>query len=71
MGFIGYRNIIVEEKIEECLSAYRHGETSISLNEDILTKEEAQSLRREVKLRKENENNYYGYGRNPVSLWCC
>ena len=30
MEFMGYRNMVVEDKIEECLSAARRGETEIS-----------------------------------------
>ena len=56
MDFMGYRNMIVEDKIEECLSAYRQGETSISIDADDLTDEEAQYIQREVKQRIENGN---------------
>ena len=40
MDYMGYRNVILEEKIEECLSAVGHGETEITLDSGDLTDEE-------------------------------
>lgn len=56
LDFMGYRNIIVEEKIKEWLSAYRLGEASLWLVKDDLTDEEAQYIQREVRRRIENDN---------------
>ncbi len=56
MDFMGYRNMIVEDKIEECLAAYGRGETSLYIGADDLTDEEAQYIQREVKQRIENGN---------------
>ena len=51
MDFMGYRNMVVEEKIEECLSAVRRGETAISIDRGDLTDEEVQYVQREVHRR--------------------
>lgn len=51
MEFMGYHNIVVEDKIEECLSAARRGETSISIDRSELTDEETQYLQKKVKCR--------------------
>ena len=49
MEFIGYRNMIVEGKIDECLDAVRRGETEISIDRGDLTDDEVKYLEREVK----------------------
>ncbi len=54
MNFMGYRNMVVEEKIEECLSAARGGETSVSIDRDDLTDDEVAYLQKEVHRRLEN-----------------
>ena len=54
MNFMGYRNMVVEEKIEECLSAARRGETSVSIDRDDLTDDEVLYLQKEVHRRLEN-----------------
>ena len=54
MSFMGYRNMVVEEKIEECLSAARRGETSVSINRDDLTDDEVAYLQKEVQRRLGN-----------------
>ncbi len=51
MSFMGYRNMVVEDKIEECLEAARRGETSVSIDRGDLTDEEAAYLQREVQRR--------------------
>jgi hypothetical protein len=51
MSFMGYRNMVVEDKIEECLEAARRGETSVSIDRGNLTDEEAAYLQREVQRR--------------------
>ena len=50
MNFMGYRNMVVEEKIEECLAA-RRGETAVSIDRGDLTDDEVQYLQREVHRR--------------------
>ncbi len=54
MDFMGYRNMVVEDKIEECLSAARRGETEISIDRGDLTNDEAEYLQREVERRFKN-----------------
>lgn len=51
MDFRGYRNMVVEDKIEECLSAARRGETEIGIDQGDLTKAEIEYLQREVRRR--------------------
>ena len=54
MNYMGYRNMAVEEKIEECLSAARRGETSVSIDRDDLTDDEVLYLQKEVRRRLGN-----------------
>lgn len=56
MDFMGCRNMVVEDKIEECLSAARRGETEISIDRGDLTDDEAEYLQKEVKRRIEKGN---------------
>ena len=49
--FMGYRNMVVEDKIEECLDAARRGETEISIDRGDLTDDEAEYLEKEVQRR--------------------
>lgn len=56
MEFMGYRNMVIEGKIEECLSAARRGETSINIDIDDLTEEEVRYLQAEVQRRIEKGN---------------
>lgn len=51
MDFMGYRNMIIEEKIEECLEAVRQGETEITIDRGDLTDSEAEYFQREVQRR--------------------
>ena len=51
MNFMGYRNMVVEDKIEECLAAARRGETEITIARGDLTDDEIEYLEREVKRR--------------------
>ena len=51
MSFMGYRNMVVEEKIEECLAAARRGETSYDLDRGDLTDDELEYLQHEVQRR--------------------
>ena len=56
MNFMGYRNMVVADKIEECLSAARRGETSISIDSGDLTDSEIEYLEKEVRRRIESGN---------------
>lgn len=51
MNFMGYRNMMVEEKIEERLSAARRGETAVSIDRGDLTDEEVKYLQEQVSRR--------------------
>ena len=54
MDYAGYRYTVVEQKIEECLSAFRRGETSINIDRGDLTDDEVRYLEKEVQRRIEN-----------------
>ena len=54
MNFMCYRTMVVEDKIEECLSAARRGETSVSIDRDDLTDDEVAYLQKEVQRRLGN-----------------
>ena len=54
MSFMGYRNMVVEDKIEECLAAARRGETSVSIDRGDLTDAEVAYVQREVQRRLES-----------------
>ena len=54
MSFMGYRNMVVEDKIEECLAAARRGETSVSIDRGNLTDAEVAYVQREVQRRLES-----------------
>ena len=56
MNFMGYRNMVVADKIEECLCAARRGETSISIDSGDLTDSEIEYLEKEVRRRIESGN---------------
>lgn len=51
MNFMGYRNMMVEEMIEECLSAARRSETAVSIDRGDLTDEEVKYLQEQVSRR--------------------
>lgn len=51
MDFMGYRNTVVEEKIEECLSEIRSGKTEISVDRGDLTDSELEYLYQELDKR--------------------
>lgn len=48
MDYMGYRNTVVEEKIEECLSEIRSGKTEISVDRGDLTDSELEYLYQEL-----------------------
>lgn len=51
MNFMGYRDSLVQEKVEECLAAARRGETSISFDRGDLTDDEVEDVIKEVRRR--------------------
>ena len=51
MDYMGYRNTVVEEKIEECLSEIRSGKTEISVDRGDLTDSELEYLYHELDKR--------------------
>lgn len=51
MNYMGYRNTIVEEKIEEYLSEIRSGKTEISVDRGDLTDSELEYLYQELDKR--------------------
>jgi Ni2+-binding GTPase involved in maturation of urease and hydrogenase len=51
MDYMGYRNTVVEEKIEECLSEIRSGKTEISVDRGDLTDSELEYLYQELDKR--------------------
>ena len=51
MDFMGYRNMLVEEKIEECMKQVRQGQTEISVDRGDLTDAEVREVERAVKNR--------------------
>lgn len=51
MDYMGYRNMITETKIEECLRQVHAGETEISIEPEDLTTDELVYLEREVNRR--------------------
>ena len=57
MDYVGYRNMVMEEKIDEGLKQARNGETEISIDRGDLTDSEMDYVQREVKRRR---RRYYG-----------
>jgi len=51
MEYAGYRNMIIEDKIEECLAAKRQGAESVSIDRDDLSDAEVEFLQKEVMRR--------------------
>ncbi len=57
MNFGGYRNMVIERKIQECLAAARRGQTNITIDREDLTDSEVEYLQREVQ-RRISRGNY-------------
>ena len=51
MDFMGYRESLIEEKVEECLDAARHGATSITVDQGELMDDEFERVEDEVRKR--------------------
>lgn len=49
--YMGYRNMIIENKIEECLEAARRGETSVTVDRDDITDDEMAYIQKELDRR--------------------
>ena len=47
MEYMGYRNMVVENKIDECLAAARRGEKDITVDRDDLTDDELEYVKSE------------------------
>lgn len=56
MNYMGYRNMVIENKIKECLSAARRGETEISIDRGDLTDDETAYLQKEGQRRIQRGN---------------
>lgn len=54
MNYMGYRYTVIENKVEECLSAARRGETSVTIDADDLTDSEVEYLKKELERRLNN-----------------
>lgn len=54
LDFMGYRHMVLEEKIAQCLEAARQGMTSITIDCDDLTEDEVAYLQQEVQRRLQN-----------------
>ena len=48
MNYMGFRNMVVEEKIEECLDQIRSGSDHIKIDRGDLTDDEVKQLEKEV-----------------------
>lgn len=48
MDFMGYRNMIIEDKISECIKAYRSGESEVEFDSGDLTDDEIKYIQKEV-----------------------
>ena len=55
MEYAGFRNMLIEDKLEECLEAVRRGETSFDIDADDLTEDEIEYLKKELKRKIEND----------------
>ena len=51
IDFLGYRNMIIEDRIEECLSVARRGEEEVTIDVSDLTNDEVLYLQRELSRR--------------------
>ena len=51
MNYMGCHNMVIEDKIRECLNAARRGETRISIDCDDLTESDIEYLQSEVRRR--------------------
>ena len=47
MEYMGYRNMVVENKIDECLAAARRGEKNITVDRDDLTDDDLEYVKSE------------------------
>lgn len=57
INFLGYRNALLEEKLEECLAAIQRGETEFSIDRGDLTDSEVEYLQEEIRRRIKIKND--------------
>ena len=57
INFLGYRNALLEEKLEECLVAIQRGETEIRIDRGDLTDSEVEYLQEEIRRRIKIKND--------------
>ena len=57
INFLGYRNALLEAKLEECLSAIQCGETEIRIDRGDLTDSEVEYLQEEIRRRIKIKND--------------
>lgn len=55
LDYMGYRNMVVEDEIEQCLSAVHAGEDSIFIDSGDFTDEELLHIQEELQRRLENQ----------------
>ena len=51
MNYMGYRNSVVENKIDECLTQIRNGKTDITITRGDMTDSELEYLQSELERR--------------------
>lgn len=56
MDYMGFREMVVQEKVEEALAAVKRGETSINIDRGDLSDDEVQYFYQEVRRRLNNGN---------------
>ena len=54
MNHMGYRNMIIENKIKDCLVSAQQGETYINKFENDFTNDEIQHIQKEIQRRLKN-----------------
>ena len=54
MNYMGYRNSVIENKIDECLAQIRNGKTDITISRGDLTDSELEYLKSELERRINN-----------------
>lgn len=51
MDFMGYRNMVLEDRVQECMDAIERGETSIQVDCTDMTSEEQERFQEELRRR--------------------
>lgn len=55
IGYMGYRNALIEDKIEQCISSAQSGEATVYIDCDDMTEEEISYMQQEVRRRLANQ----------------